>query len=235
MAWLTPEQRAAKQRGFNQNRAWIRILRKRPKDMRYPTVGDWLPGGCTVYDGVSIHVVDMGHPDYNFLTAFHELIEWYLCSVAGIREEAVTEWDEAHPDCEPGALVEAPYYVQHMVAEDFERALAKKLGVDWVEYDRAVNKAMLAVENFHVSPDGVARRNARAHKKPTTVGRKKVWLPTVKQMDLKSRTMEPQKRRSWPTMRSLEQKERALKHKGKRMTALEKLEHLQAQINNPPG
>jgi hypothetical protein len=99
---------------------------------RYDTVGDWDVGG-------HITVSDMGNEDYEFLVGLHELVEWYLCRKRGISDEAVTAFDKSYDGPgEPGDALWAPYRAEHKFATFLERQVAMELGVDWNEYDKAV-------------------------------------------------------------------------------------------------
>ncbi len=69
------------------------------------------------------------------------MVEAYLCQKHGVTDEDVTAWDKAHPDVEPGDLPGAPYYEQHMFATKIEKLMAKRLGVKWKDYGRAVEDA----------------------------------------------------------------------------------------------
>lgn len=112
---------------------------------RYPTVGDWF------FDGRILRVLvsDMKNFEYNLCVAVHEIVEAVLCDRANVKEEEVTAFDiefekrrALHlvgPFDEPGDDPQAPYYSQHQVATSVEKTLAKALGLNWEEYDAAVN------------------------------------------------------------------------------------------------
>jgi len=111
------------------------------KEQRYETVGDWQFLG----DDLTIRVSGMDHVAmkseqsyYEFLIGIHELIEAVLCKAYGITQEQVDYFDMSHPDAEePGALIDAPYYRQHLLASVIEHILADELGIDWNEYEEA--------------------------------------------------------------------------------------------------
>lgn len=113
---------------------------------RYPTCGDWqFPSP----DELAVRVSDMGNDDYAFLVGIHEAIEaWLLRKRCGSdAERAVDEFDIKYEsnrkpgdESEPGDSVHAPYYLEHQIATGIERILAAHLGVDWNEYDGAVNE-----------------------------------------------------------------------------------------------
>ena len=112
---------------------------------RYPMVGDYWdePDGT-----LQVRVSEMGDPRYEFLVAFHELVEKELCRQRGISEAEVTRFDlrfEAEleqgrrdPDDEPGDAPDAPYRREHRFATILERMLAHEMGVDWDEYERVL-------------------------------------------------------------------------------------------------
>lgn len=114
---------------------------------RYPTVGDWFWRHTTLH----IRVSDMRDDRFNMLVAVHEYIEALLCWKANISESDVTKFDLDFEDKrsrhellggvkEPGDHPDAPYFKQHQIATNVERFLADQLGIDWEEYDAAVNK-----------------------------------------------------------------------------------------------
>lgn len=112
---------------------------------RYETIGDWFKEK----DYTRIRISKMNNPDYEFLIAIHEFIEWYLCQKAGITEKEVDEFDydfkmdglmcHHSANAEPGDDPAAPYYDEHQFATGIERILAAYMGVDWNQYDTAVN------------------------------------------------------------------------------------------------
>jgi hypothetical protein len=69
-----------------------------------------------------------------------------MCLKAGIPEPDIKAFDEefeknrvpGNTD-EPGHDPRAPYHVEHVIAEEIEMLLAKKLGVNWQEYTDRVN------------------------------------------------------------------------------------------------
>lgn len=110
---------------------------------RYETVGDWI---LEEPDAIIVKVSDLGNEDFNFLVALHELIEAKLCQKRGISEAAITAFDMAFEakrlvgnTDEPGDDPQAPYRREHFFATNIERLMAEQLGVDWREYEEAVN------------------------------------------------------------------------------------------------
>jgi len=93
-------------------------------------------------------VIDLGNDDYEFLIFIHELLEWRLTQKHGVAEEDITAFDKKHLDTnEPGYLKEAPYHKEHMAAEAIERMVATLLGVEWNDYEEAINKKFEELEN----------------------------------------------------------------------------------------
>jgi len=110
----------------------------------YPTVGDWRrdPDG-TLRIKVSEEIGDR----HALLVAVHELVEVALCEARGITVAAVDAFDQnfeanrpkGNYD-EPGDDPAAPYRKEHFFATNIERLLAAELGVDWQQYEAAINK-----------------------------------------------------------------------------------------------
>lgn len=110
------------------------------EEMRYPTAGDWLSDDPRSQTIVVVAMADWRH---EFLIALHELVEAALCNQRGIKEADVTAFDKAFAgDGEPGDDPRAPYCREHKIATAVERMMAFELGVDWDEYDAAVEAAM---------------------------------------------------------------------------------------------
>lgn len=119
-------------------------IRTIPHDeQRYETCGDY----WTTKDGqMHIRVSDMGNEDYEFLVAFHELIEFWLIRKAGISEESINLFDiqyeknrKSGDTDEPGNQPDAPYHLQHLFATDLEMMMAAAIGIDWKAYEARVN------------------------------------------------------------------------------------------------
>lgn len=111
-------------------------------EQRYPTVGDWIEEG----GGLIVAVSDMGNDDFAFLVGLHEMIEGWLCLRRRIDQGAVDAFDVAFEAArqpgntdEPGDHPDAPYRREHFFATSIERLMAAELGVDWAEYEKAVN------------------------------------------------------------------------------------------------
>jgi hypothetical protein len=113
---------------------------------RYDTVGDWQFIGDDLIIKVSklfpLPLEDSSLPfSYEeFLIGIHELIEAILCKAYGIKEEDVDKFDMSHEDHpDPGSLIDAPYYRQHLIATIIERMLASELDVNWEAYEEVID------------------------------------------------------------------------------------------------
>lgn len=114
--------------------------------MRYPTCGDyWIDAFGTKH----VRVADMDNEDYALLVQIHELVEEHLTRRRGLTEPEITAFDEQferermdglHGDTEePGFAKGCPYLREHMIATGIEMQLAGIMGLDWQEYEDAVN------------------------------------------------------------------------------------------------
>lgn len=116
---------------------------------RYDTVGDWyFVGGEDTPNPqmLMIMVSFMGNPLFEYLVSMHEQVEAMQCLHDGVKEKDVSAFDikyeEERPTgdtSEPGDSPLAPYHLQHKLATQIEMQLAEALGVNWKEYDDAVN------------------------------------------------------------------------------------------------
>lgn len=109
------------------------------KKQRYPTCGDYFKKNGKL----NIKVSKMSFK-YELLVLVHELIEWSLIEEKGISINSIDDFDilfeEKRTDnSEPGNDPDAPYYEEHQFATSIEKLLAKKLRVNWTEYDKYVN------------------------------------------------------------------------------------------------
>jgi hypothetical protein len=111
---------------------------------RYDTCGDWFeqPDGtwCIRVSELPTHGA-LFPEKFAFLVAFHELIEMALCAASAVTAKEVDSFDLTYAGSrsEPGDDQDAPYYDQHQLATGLERTMAALLGVDWTEYESAVN------------------------------------------------------------------------------------------------
>lgn len=117
-------------------------------EQRYPTCGDyWLDE-----DGVwQFRVSRMGNLFYEILVLIHELTEWAMCQVVGIRTSDIDRFDmrfekdraagKHGPSDEPGDSPLAPYYYQHQCATKVERLAAELFKVNWGTYSSTVERS----------------------------------------------------------------------------------------------
>jgi hypothetical protein len=118
------------------------------RKQRYETVGDWIPGRAK--RPTEIRVSKMKDQRYVFLVALHEMIEFELCKKNGISDKEVITFDVNFeeerrlglhsPEAEPGNHPRAPYRDEHNFATMIESMVARKLGVKWSDYEKAVTK-----------------------------------------------------------------------------------------------
>ncbi len=107
---------------------------------RYPTVGDyWIDE----HGDLVIKVSSTEDWRHHVLVGIHELIEAVLCQHRGVTFESIDAFDKAVPDDspfanDPGHDPAAPYHDEHVFAEAIERLVARELGVNWQEYERAL-------------------------------------------------------------------------------------------------
>ena len=107
------------------------------ESQRYNTCGDWFFEA----DGeLKIFVSETGDKRMNLLVAVHELTEAVLCEDRGIAEEDVLAFDLAHADLDdPGHDPNAPYNLEHTIAEIIERILATEMSINWFEYEKVLD------------------------------------------------------------------------------------------------
>ena len=107
-------------------------------EQRYATAGDywWDKDGS-----LQIRVSELGNEDMEYLVAIHELTESYICEKRGIKETDIMAFDIAHSDSDdPGTLLDAPYYKEHLFASAIEMLIAEQLNINWQEYDNEILK-----------------------------------------------------------------------------------------------
>lgn len=111
---------------------------------RYPTVGDY---HTDAFGYTSFRVSDLNNKYFELCVAVHEIVEKYLCEARGIKEEDIDAFDIQYENSriegdvsEPGDCKVAPYYDEHQFATKIEKLLAEELGIDWSEYEEAINK-----------------------------------------------------------------------------------------------
>lgn len=133
------------------------------EQQRYPTVGDYYWGTLGIWSNLKVlrfRVSKMKDRRYPILVFLHEMIEFFMCRLAGVRMRDIDRWDKDYesqrallnghrsaavkcgctltPTSEPGNDPHAPYYLQHQTATECERIIAKALGVNWKKYEREV-------------------------------------------------------------------------------------------------
>lgn len=111
---------------------------------RYNTCGDWQWNEDV--NELTIKVSETNLFDYQMLAlvGVHELLEAILC-----RHEYIPEWQVDHFDenwkpqdglTEPGDHPAAPYHRQHLFASNIERLVAARLGVNWQQYEKEIER-----------------------------------------------------------------------------------------------
>lgn len=108
---------------------------------RYNTIGDYWEDSNGV---LQVRVSALGDERKEVLIAIHEVIEFFLCRARNIKEPDILAWDKAVPDSspyasDPGHDPSAPYHREHVFAECVERLVAFELGVNWQEYEKAID------------------------------------------------------------------------------------------------
>ena len=108
------------------------------KSMRYKTLGDYQEKE----DGtIVIEAAETGNWIYDLLILRHELDEFIMVKAKGIKDEDIIAFDEAHADADdPGLLKDAPYRMEHAIADAQDRIILAHLGLTYKEYDDACNK-----------------------------------------------------------------------------------------------
>lgn len=108
------------------------------KQQRYDTCGDYIKRRENVLE---FRVSVLEEPRMEALIAIHEIVEQTLCEAKGISINTIDAFDLTFTgDGEPGDHIDAPYRDQHRIATFIEKYLARKLGIDWKEYERKLNE-----------------------------------------------------------------------------------------------
>jgi hypothetical protein len=112
----------------------------------YRTVGDY----WETLKSYEIRVSRVNKSDYEYLVAFHELVELYLCKKHGVKFEDITSFDKLYqaetdkglhsPGDEPGEDPRAPYHKEHMFACEMENMMGDELEVDMMKYEETLTK-----------------------------------------------------------------------------------------------
>lgn len=109
----------------------VRIKTVKPGKLPYNRVGDWHWEG----ERLEISVQDMADRRHEWLLVCHELIEAFLCLIAGVSEESIDQFDKEHD----GQWIPAgPGYREHLTATGIESILASITGVNWDKYEEEV-------------------------------------------------------------------------------------------------
>ena len=106
---------------------------------KYSTAGNY----GSLNDTWWLEITKMKDWRHSYLVMMHELVEMALTVNENIPWEDIDKFDiegegKDHPD--PGTLNTAPYYLQHKFATLIEEHLASMLGVDWNEYNKALDE-----------------------------------------------------------------------------------------------
>ena len=114
---------------------------------QYDTVGNYWRDLDAGHEVLEIRVSRMRDRRHEFLVALHELIDAFLSDSRRIPFGLITRFDiqyenaRKHGDSsEPGACERAPYRKEHQFAESIERLVASELEVNWLQYNRAVER-----------------------------------------------------------------------------------------------
>jgi hypothetical protein len=90
---------------------------------------------------------------FEFCVMIHEFMEAFLCHLMNVKTQDIDTFDLNHLDSdEPGALEDAPYHTQHMLATEVEKLVCSILGLSWDEYDRAVKRVSQSEEKSETNP-----------------------------------------------------------------------------------
>lgn len=109
----------------------------------YPDIGSWKVNADN--SPAFIGCADTGDDISNAAILLHEFIEVMYCWAHGIKEKAVSEFDQMwfkeqeegkhRDDEEPGYDPRAPYRDGHLVAERFEREFVTQMGMLWGQHE----------------------------------------------------------------------------------------------------
>ena len=117
----------------------ILIIVQKMKDFRYSTVGDWL---TPTTDQRMVLVADLPDDRMRFALALHEQVEMDLCLQHGVSQVEVDRWDWAFKgEGEPGDDPACPYGFEHSAATQIERLYCELSGLDWNDYEKALEEA----------------------------------------------------------------------------------------------
>ena len=117
----------------------IQITSLPHKAQVYDTAGDY--GETST--GWLMSVSELPDWRYEACVMIHELAEMCLTKHHKVNWKDIDEFDingegKNHPD--PGTLESAPYHNEHALATQLEKRFAKMIGVNWSEYNEALDK-----------------------------------------------------------------------------------------------
>ena len=106
------------------------------KQQKYDTAGDYYEA---MGDAWKVTVSKL--PDWRMEAAIviHELVEMYLTKHRKINWDVITGFDKSVDSDDPGCLPQAPYHKEHMCATEIEKIFCKEIGLDWEEYNKALD------------------------------------------------------------------------------------------------
>ena len=144
---------------------WVQFIPH--KQQRYDTCGDYEE---LAPDLTKFSISRLSPVKYSWLIFLHEIIEWSICRLTGVKMAAIDKFDMEYEKArqqyergerydsliggplpcrapcgcplrdEPGDDPCAPYFHAHQCATLCEKAIARELGIDWEAYDKAVNE-----------------------------------------------------------------------------------------------
>lgn len=113
----------------------------RSEFQEYRTAGNYKE----LCDGTIVYLITKQvNKDYEFLILIHEMVEFHLCKMRGIKEKDIDKYDkywEIRKENglaiaeEPGNEKDCIYAKEHRFSENIERQLAHEMSKVWKEYD----------------------------------------------------------------------------------------------------
>lgn len=79
---------------------------------------------------------------YEALVLIHELVEMILTQNNGVNWKEIDDFDTrgvGQFSNDPGAIPEAPYHKEHMLAQQVEQLMAYWMGINWDEYNNTLD------------------------------------------------------------------------------------------------
>lgn len=113
--------------------------------MRYDDVGDYFANTIVAYDFKDDIITNA--------IFLHEFIEYMLIKSSGIEPELIDKFDtdDTYPTLHPKEF--ALYTKYHDMANQVERQFIENLGLNWDEYDTAVNTKKVKIAVQHLSDE----------------------------------------------------------------------------------